>query len=514
MLREHFDLKSNEIVLGAPQTGKSNRLLRDFRRHVNYADGVLLMEPHGVLSQQAKEYVLYRNPPNPRVFIDLCGDYITPFNPFRLPIGDEITAHVNRLVSVLLKPTGGELDEMPTFEKYAKVLFYYVAATGEPAHHAAKLFDRDEYELREHALSVIPDTTIRAQLLELHSITRLADWKREVDSTRNRLGRFLSSRAIKLTTGIPGKSETVSDWIDRKAIVIINIHPIPGRLDVESSRTFAALVMSELLDAARRNTTSPKPYYAILDESQSYLNHDMAEMLDETLKSGLRLTCAFHHFGQQAFLDDPHLRASLEMVRIKTVFGGLPPEEAKRMVEHLFLDLVNKRQIKEVIEHTVTKHREEKYETHTSSYGGSSSSGTVGDNETSSGGDSWNDSFVSATRFVPYYEKEKSNVLEWTREEKISRLAYPLQELPVGMSFQRLPGFPTRLLEDPLCNPILPEPDRLLRFEEEQHQSHLRIDEAEKITNQAEADFLKRSRDYESKGARPKKKSKTLYPQG
>src|ERR1035437_5505003 len=110
-----------------------------------------------------------------------------------------------------------------------------------------------------------------------------------------------------------------------------------------------------------RSTLFP---YTTLFRSHNYMNHEIANMLDATIKTGLRMTIAHHHMGQQVFFDDPHLAESLRInAAIKIVFGGLPFEQAREMAQDLFIQKINKRWIKEVRYRTITKHRKEKYRT-------------------------------------------------------------------------------------------------------------------------------------------------------
>jgi hypothetical protein len=325
-------------------------------------------------------------------------------------------------------------------------------------------------------------------------------------------------------TGLKTKAESVSDWIDRGAIVLWNLRPSPF-LDPESGKTFAALLLSQFLDAAMRNAGKPKKHFLYLDEAQAYLTNDAAQMLDQTLKTGLRVTIAHHHMGQ--FYRDPHLQHSIETnARIKYVFGGLPVEEAMRYAVEFFLQELNKRWLKETKYRYVTEHKKEKFVTTTNSagysetYSESDSSGLVGEMETSTrgsnsgGGFSSSNSTTKSTRYVPYNRKERDGQDDWPREEKISKLAHRLTSLQPRHCYLKLPGKEASAFEVPFVKRYLLNPARVLEYEKHLQSTAIPSDEADQILKDQDRTFLERSQDYGSRGgSRPKKKSATLHPQ-
>jgi hypothetical protein len=105
-------------------------------------------------------------------------------------------------------------------------------------------------------------------------------------------------------------------------------------------------------------------------------------MLDEVRKFGLFLTLNHQRFGQ---LNEEIEDAILTNCRIKTVFGGLRTEDARRMAEELFIGKLDAKKIKAAIyqtKHLYQYSREKVYSksrsyTESDGYGSGEGSGTA-----------------------------------------------------------------------------------------------------------------------------------------
>lgn len=487
--------------MGTSQSGKSKFLEYCMREQLIEGNGFCLIDWHGTLYQNLLDVLAYLKPDRPIVLLNPSApEYIRPFNPFALPKGGEVTSHATRLADVLVKPWGSEnTNELPTYERVVKMVLTYMAVSGEPLHHAAKLLELPKKELREHAISVIQDDYVKQQWKQFQYIHTLTEWRKQVESTQNRLGRFIGSRSVKLFTGLKGEAFDVNKAIAERAIVLVNLKP-SAMLPDESGRVFASLLLSEFLNAALNHTDEERPYFLYLDEAQNYLTGDAAKILDQVLKTGLRLTLAFHHLGQ--FFDKPHLLQSLDTnAKIKVVFAGLPVRAAKDMAEELFIDELNERWIKEIRYRTVTKHYLEGYDTQSESEGESPA------------GSTHSSSTASGTRYAPYYEQEEAGKDEWGRDEKVSKLAARLMSLKRRQCYVKLPD-QVYSHEVPWVEEYLMNPDSVLRFEKDLQTTAIPLHEADRILQDEERKFLERGNEYESQGGRPKKRPARLHPQG
>jgi len=339
-------------VLGRTQLGKSRFLEYCIRQIIKHSKaGLTLIDPHGSLYRAIVEYLAYLQPERRIILLNLSRpDFIDPFNPFELPPGRDVSAHVSRIASVLLKVWGAEnTNELPTYERIVKMLLTFCAVTGEPLHHGARLLEYPKKELREYAIEKIPDTRIKEQWKRLQYVSLLKhgagfrEWLHEVQSTENRLGRFIGSKNIARFTGLPNQV-SVNQVIEDNAILLVNLQPSPS-LSEESGKVFASLLVSEFLNAAIEHADTERPHFLIIDEAHTVITSDVTNILDQVAKAGLRLTLAHHHPGQ---IDDEHLRDSLDTnAPLKVIFGGLPYEWAVHYVHELMLSELNERWWKE-----------------------------------------------------------------------------------------------------------------------------------------------------------------------
>jgi len=507
MKPEMYDLKANAHIMGAPQLGKSKWVEGCCRDHADVENGFAVLDYHGTLDRNLRNYFAYIPPKNPIVLLDPSGcDYIRPFNPFALPTGADVSAHASRLTDTVATIWGeANTNETPQFEDMMKLVFTFGAITGEPLHHASQLLYYGKPDLRDKARSLINDPEMIETLDQLQAI-RAADWERRVGSTRRRLGRLVSSKGVRLFTGLKAKNTTVEEWIAQKAIVLVNLKP-SDNLSPKAARTFAALILAEFLHVARNNSDKERPYFLYLDECQNYLTSDAANILDQVLKSGLRVSLIHHHLEQDAFLENPGLKPSVETsAKIKVIFGGLPVNEAKRYAEELRFGTVNQRKEKERLYRLETSYEEEGYEIFNSSSGTS-----VGENDKR---ETSGTSKSSGTRFAPRQEKVTAQILEWSREERVSFLAAELMNLPNRHCWIKLPGQEAFEQEVEWTEEYLLNPEEILEYEKALHAESIPKNEAELSIEKEEHRFAKRAHDYEDRGTRrPKKRPASLHPQ-
>ena len=210
--------------------------------------------------------------------------------------GEDISTQVNRRIDATVRPWGGsDTDEMPTVERTARVLYTFMAETGQTLSNAADLLDPDYHELRSYALQVTKDEYARAQLRRFQSIKTLRDWEDKVLSTENRLARFLGSRAVRRFMGLTDHNLDLLDIMDSGKVLLVNLGA-SGFLDRKAATVFASLLLYEFMDTAMRRAvrargsgSKPSLFPLYLDEFQNYITDDIADMLDQVLKGGLHI---------------------------------------------------------------------------------------------------------------------------------------------------------------------------------------------------------------------------------
>lgn len=467
-------------VIGGSGTGKSKFLEWLIRQDIRAGHGLCLIDWHGTLYQDVLRYcshldvgrfgdfrsIVLLNPSEPT--------FITGFNPF-MNTGADVSAQVSRRIAATIRPWGiTDTDAMPTFERLTRLLYTFAVENGETLPNAAHILQFDRPGLRRYAAAHVSDPYIRDQWRQLDQLRTAKDWREFALSTENRFGRFLGSKAVRRFMGMHEGNLDISSLMDRGAILLVNLGS-SDFLDREAARVFASLLLNEFMEAAMRRAVSapregPSRYVLYLDEFQEYLTDDVAAMLDQVRKGGLHMVLAHQHLGH--FADDPRLKDSiLTNARIRAVFGGLSYESAVELGNEMFLPDLNTRQIKKAYYHTIHLYREEtrvaRSRSSSRSHAASSASGSTaglgmsrgtahmsgspvmasmglgegwfadsrvtsyGSSEFSSSSNSSSDSSADSegegeTEFpvwVPIPVQELANEVEWSREEKLSRVA-------------------------------------------------------------------------------------------
>jgi hypothetical protein len=496
-------------VIGGTRVGKSKFLEYLIRDDIDNWRPFALLDWHGTLYRDVLAHLGSFWSERPIVLVNLREPrYVKPLDFFSCVDGDEwVTA--SRRVGSLIRPFGEmNTNEMPTFERIARMLFTFAVQTGETLPNAALLLQFPKKELRDYAVSVISDPFIKQQWKELQYVKTLKDWHGHVLSTNNRLGRFLGSQAVKRFIGIKENALDISELMEQGAILLVNLGH-SGHLDRQAAGVFASLFLNEFFEAAmrraERRSSADEMYSLYLDEFQMYVNDEMASMLDQVLKGGLHLVMAHQHMGQAL---DPWLKESIiTNARMRVVFGGLSVPTAKELAEEMLLHEINARQIKETYYRTaVLDYELVELE---------SRSEQVSDTrliEKAAPPFSWfgmkdeKDYSKTTSRtngvhqtFRPVLGDEKTNDAEWSRDEKLSQAAYRLIAQPprhcvVKIDTEQAADFVVPLIED-----SGQEPEDIAHYEEHLHQTQqaLPAAEADRLLVESEKRFVHRAKHHD-----------------
>lgn len=517
-------------VIGGSGTGKSKFLEWMIRRDVREGNGLCLIDWHGTLYQDVVRYCAYQdvglpnglgsvvllNPSNP--------DFITGFNPFVAGAGDT-SVQVSRRVDATIRPWGAtNTDQTPTFSRICRLLYTFMIENRQTLPNAATLLHFKNRALREQAGESLTDTFSQAEWEELQAITRRQDWKEEVLSTKNRLMRFVGSKSVRRFMGLRDNNLDLTQIMDEGKILLVNLGS-SDYLDREAARVFASLLLNEFFETAMRRATQaperekPRTFALYLDEFQEYITDDVAAMLDQVRKGGLHMVLAHQHLGH--FAENERLKESVfTNARIRAVFGGLSTPSARELAEEMFLPDLNERQIKKAYYHTVHLYEEQtrivRGRSHSQATGqttGSSSglsgpaayagyegwftnlddmnrseSESVGSFESEHQGESE----VEVPVFVPIPVKELGSEAEWSREEKVSRVAEMLKHQQQRHCFIKLDTEKTQPLKIPFVRQFGLPPDYLEDYQRDLYtrQGALPAAEADRLIGESQRAFL------------------------
>jgi hypothetical protein len=533
-------------VIGGSGTGKSKFLEWMIRRDLRDGQGLCLIDWHGTLYNDVLRCCAYHgvgsagdarsvvllNPSEP--------EFITGFNPFVAGEGD-VSVQVSRRVDATIRPWGAtNTDQTPTFAPICRLLYTFMIENRQTLPNAATLLHFKNKELRERAADSFKDSFSRAEWEELQAITRRQDWKEEVLSTKNRLMRFVASKSVRRFMGLEQNNVDLTQVMDEGKILLVNLGS-SDYLDREAARVFASLFLNEFFETAMRRATKvpagekPRSFKLYLDEFQEYITDDVAAMLDQVRKGGLHMVLAHQHLGH--FEDNNRLKESVfTNARIRAVFGGLSTPSACELAEEMFLPDLNTRQIKKAYYHTVHIYEEQtriirgRSSGHGSTVTGGSSTGLSGpavewfddlnlnleemsrfdtESQSSSESEMESESEVEVPVFVPIPVKELGSETEWSREEKVSRVAQMLKYQQQRHCFIKIDTEKTQPLKVPFVRDFRVPADYVHQFERGLYdrQGALPAAEADRLIAESQHAFL-------INVARPRAVSVELKPNG
>jgi hypothetical protein len=450
--------RSHTESIGGTQTGKTNLMDLRFRQSVIEGMGVASLEKHGQSFQNNLRWLALNRvgldlDTRPVVIIDPSqSDYIYPLNFFDNPHGDDIETLVSRRTSATAKVWGSaDTDKMPTFERICGTLFHYTIESGESLANTIQLLHYPNRHLRGRAIAITSSRYRREQWQWLQSLNE-REWNDRVESTANRLARFVAPRAVRRFTSLKQGFDFV-DFMDRGGVMLVNLSA-SGELAAEYADVFGVLLLLKFAESAmarirarRPGQPPPKVFPLFLDEFASFASPDLARMLAETLKGGLHLVCGYQSLDQVEAV--PQLAASLSSnARHRFIFAP-SFEDALRIVPRTHLTQLNTREIKQRYYRTTHLYEEETrtIEGYGDSWNSGHGAGLTGpedgwpnernlyetDTKTHGG------SVTSTTMpfLKPVAQQELASEVEWSPEEKRLRLAELLTSQPLGHCFAK-----------------------------------------------------------------------------
>lgn len=552
-LPEHVRRQTHMHVIGGSGTGKSKFLEWLIRQDIRSRRGLCVLDWHGTLCEEVLKWChqqdvgIYKDDRSIVLIDPSHPDYVTGFNPFASE-GKDVSTQVSRRIDATIRPWGmTDTNDMPTLETTCRALFTFMVETKETLPNAAKLLDISEHRLRDYAIATVENPTAKGLWRDIQKQSKNErDWKAQVLSTQNRLTRFLSSTAIRRFMGLRSGNLDLGAAMDEGKIILVNLG-YSDFLPVDAARVFASLFINEFFEATMRRATRRskelRPFTLYMDEFQEYITDDIASMLDQVRKGGLHLVLAHQHLAH--FGDNPKLRTSvLTNARIRAVFGGLSYEDACVLGNEMFLPDLNTRQIKKAYYHTIHVYREEEREQRTIGHtrgtswskastmgtgrGSSSSEGTgfgtssaplegsgdptegwftessgmsdsesefTSDTETEGGSESESESITIGTVFVPIPKQELGSETEWSREEKLSKVAELLKLQQQRHCYIKIDTIATQPLRVPDVDTPYVSPETLDDYERlvYSEQAALPAAQIDKLLAESEQEFMQRA---------------------
>lgn len=505
------DLETHVQGVGASRTGKS-KLIEAVARQLTLdrGTGFCLIDPHGFLYKDMLRWLAYMQPRREILFINpSSAARIVGFNPFKKLTGDP-GARVQRVVQVMLKAWGQtNSDETPRLERWLRCVGHVMVEGGYTIEASRYLVSWDERRIRDELVRRVKGALIQQEWEELRAYKRLPDFNLQLESTKNRLFRFLDSLPIRRMMGLSTNCIDLEDVIEKGKILLVNLQPSED-ITEEQSKLIGALLISEIWEAARRRKQGPggrppiPPFHLIVDEFHEFLTPTIPHMLTAGAKYGLHLWL-FHQNFAQLREREAEILGALDSARLKLVFGGLGREDARYMVENIFPKQIDLTRIKYLVHHTKfwPVYRRDKAYTRTRACaegsGGSFGSGShsawdpssqafieltsSADSQTRTSTVSVSESEADIPTLYPVPFDEPTPVL-YSLEELLWELTDRLVEQYQRHYFLRRPGEKTIAARTPQINPRFVRPERLEAYTESRLSGFLRPEEVDRAIDQ------------------------------
>jgi hypothetical protein len=498
-------------ILGSSGVGKSYFLEFLLRQAVLSNRGFCLVDWHGTSYQRMLNYLTYIRPRREVVLLNPSEPaFVVGFNPFIDP-GDDITTTVARRIDATIKPWGAvNTNQTPTLERTVRYAYHFAVRAGETLPNAQYLLRFNHRYVLDYALSILTepeDEHVREEIAELKLAKSPREWSDKVLSTKNRFARFIGHSGLECFLGLKTGNIRIRELVERNAIILVNLAR-SGHIDTEPAKVFASLLINEFREAAMRRAGTRKHYFLALDEFQEYVSFDLAPMLDETRKGGVHLILAHQRLGH--LQRDEDLRdAVFSNCQVKAVFGGLRYESASVMANEMYLDRINLRDVKETYygQRVAGFSREEiGTESRTHSFHPDENhhfDETAPSQLTVTSG--------KQVVMTPIYEDVVSGRAEWSREEKVSRMAEKLKVQPRQRCTIKIQANPPQEFDVPTLQPYEQGRSRIKGYAEGVYSKleALTLKDARLTVQKSREAFLSKARSARRpSGAPPKMKPK------
>ena len=390
-------------IIGSTGTGKSKLIEWMMREDIKKGHGLCLIDPHGTLYENIIKWGAYHDIRDRDIILinPSRGDHVIGFNPF-VRFADDVSVQVDYMITATIRAWDMEgTDETPTLERWLRCIYQTLVEKSVSLLAAEFLIDHYESTVREYLTSNLSNRLITSEWKRIDT-TRQRQFDEEIISTKNRLMRFLCSNQVCRFMGLSQFNIDLKGAMDEGKIILVNLAE-SDHLSHYNAKLFGALLINELCQQAKRRKEDtygkpPRSFYLYIDEFQNYIGLDIASGLDQLRKFGLHFILAHQRLGQVGGKDSDIIDAILHNTKIRAVFGGLRREDAILMVEEMFVNQLDLKQVKKAIYQTKfwPKYGRDKVysktESHSSGTSSTMSSAAVAATHIASPGDGWFDS--------------------------------------------------------------------------------------------------------------------------
>jgi hypothetical protein len=293
-------------IAGATGTGKSTLLHRLIKADLKRKEGLVLLDPHGDLYHEILR-IIPRNRRCDVVTIDpTSGIGPVAFNVLDFPKDRFLTRRSEFLVGELIRFFREAWDCPEAFGPMFEIYFRNTLRL--MIHQKTKLLTLMDFE------RVFTDREFRKELLaECTDKSACRFWTEVAEKTTGdvSLANFAPYITCKISTltqsGFvsemicqPKDELQLEERINRGGIILVNLNK--GLLGANESRLLGVILTMQIFAAGLKRSTLPmrerRPVNIYIDEFQNFVSDNVASMLSEARKFGLRMNLANQTLGQ------------------------------------------------------------------------------------------------------------------------------------------------------------------------------------------------------------------------
>lgn len=206
-----------------------------------------LLDPHGPTYYAVLAKLAAVQSARPIYLLNPSASVVVGFNPSSKSRSERSVA-VNNTIQATVAPTGGDLNEMPTYERMMRLILNFAYQHNCSLPVAELLLKRQHEDLRQWAADNSDDDLADQWNDFINITTNPVQWESRTLSAVNRLNRFISSTAIRRTMALPNMID-IRKIMDEGGILLVNLAQ-SDKLDSISARVFGSLLLNEFFEAA------------------------------------------------------------------------------------------------------------------------------------------------------------------------------------------------------------------------------------------------------------------------
>lgn len=360
-----LDLLNRHVyVCGKSGSGKSKLLehtLRQLiRRWPQSREGLLLIDPHAELYQSLVSWMAASGYDSfPVIPFDLRSDWVCSLNILRPRPENDPAPMIHAAVRAILHGwKQSDSTDTPRLSKWLATLL------GTLYHSRCTLLEALDIirsrDIRQALAREVEDPMAKSVWMASSKLTEAA-FQEELESTMNRLGRFLATYVLRLAFSQSDVSLDMQAAMEQGSIVLAALATEGSRIAEEDAAVVGSLLVNEVWSAAkhrgkRDNTQPNRRFVVVVDEFQEYVSPVIAQSLAQL--RGMNVGWIMAHQSPQQLLDLGQtgrqvLNAIMSNATTQVLFQTAHPADLDLVTPWLFRNSVDVNQIK--YQHYATK---------------------------------------------------------------------------------------------------------------------------------------------------------------